>query len=181
LCMVNSEFELIEATARGDPQAFETLVKRYQNPLCNFIFRYLGDRYAAEDIAQEVFLRVYKAAPKFDPRGRVSSWIFKIAYNLSVNELKKRSIRNRISQYAKDQSLMSHQDSIDAAPRFELEQEMMGAIGKLPDEQRAALLLRVNEDLSYREISEVMGLSVQSVESLLFRARKGLKEMLKRK
>ncbi|MGP8219754.1 MAG: sigma-70 family RNA polymerase sigma factor [Limisphaerales bacterium] len=79
------EYELIKAIGAGDILAFEVLVKKYRDPVSNFIFKYMGDRFGAEDIAQEVFLRVYRAASEFEPRGKVSTWIFKIAYNLSLN------------------------------------------------------------------------------------------------
>lgn len=81
------DYELIRAIGAGDASAFEMLIERYRGPVLNFIFKYTGDRFGAEDIAQEVFLRVYRAAPGFEPRGRVGTWIFKIAYNLSINEV----------------------------------------------------------------------------------------------
>ena len=87
-CFQNDdEYKLIKAIGAGNVHAFEKLIKKYQNPVLNFIYRYMGDAFGAEDIAQEVFLRVYRAASEFEPRGKVSTWIFKIAYNLSVNEI----------------------------------------------------------------------------------------------
>jgi RNA polymerase sigma-70 factor, ECF subfamily len=180
--MVDSGFTLIKAIAQGDHQAFERLVKQHQNALYHFVYRYLGDRCAAEDITQEVFLRVYRAAPRFDPRARVSSWIFKIAYNLSMNELKR---RNRARDLSPDAASLTRKCALEASAesmsRHELEEELAGALDDLSEDQRAALLLRVNQELSYREIGEVLGVSVQSVESLLFRARRRLKQNLGKK
>jgi RNA polymerase sigma-70 factor, ECF subfamily len=88
--MEETEFDLIKATGFGDHRAFERLVRRYQNRLFDFICRYLGDQHAAEDILQEVFLRLYRAAPDFDARRRLSTWLFKVAYNLAMNEIKRR-------------------------------------------------------------------------------------------
>jgi len=80
--MVDPDAVLLEAVGRGEREAFESLIRQYQGRVVNFIARYLGDRYAAEDLAQEAFLRVYRAAPRFEPKTRVSTWIFRIAYNL---------------------------------------------------------------------------------------------------
>lgn len=179
--MPASDLDLIKEIKGGDYRAFELLVKRYQNPLFNFIFKYLGDRSAAEDLTQEVFMKIYRAAPQFQARAgaKVSTWIFKIAYNLSMNEMKRRkryqSFQDRLHNKAKE---IAGQRLSETTELRELEKEIMGALSQLPENQRAALLLRVNEGLSYREISEVLSVSIPSVEALVFRARKGLREHL---
>lgn len=171
--MRDPDFALVEATARGDRKAFETLVRRYQAPLLNFIFRYVGDRGTAEDLAQEVFLRVYRAAARFEARARVSTWIFKIAYNLCMNEVKRLSRVEALDPEAAGKLV--------APPSGrEAEMDVMAALGQLPEKQRAALLLRANEGLSYREIAEVLELTVPGVESLIFRARRNLKQALEK-
>lgn len=179
--MVDPEYDLIGAIAHGDGNAFERLVKRYQNPLYNFINRYLGDRQASEDLTQETFLRVYRAAARFEPRAKVTSWIFKIAYHLALNEIKRRS---RFLIYREDvsQSLAGAMagNPFEAAGLNEMKEEIAAAMAELPENQRAALLLRVDEGMSYREIGDVMGLSAAGVESLIFRARRRLKDTLKR-
>jgi len=169
------DYDLIRAVGAGDIPAFEMLIERYRGPVLNFIFKYTGDRFGAEDIAQEVFLRVYRAASEFEPRGKVSTWIFKIAYNLSVNEIVQRSRFCPMTEI--DDRGLEQAEPNDAA-RKELQQEVMDAIGQLPEKQRAALLLRVNEELSYAEIGAVLSTSISSVESLLFRARENLRKML---
>ncbi len=180
--MADHDFALIDATARGDPHAFESLVKRYQRPLLNFITRYIGDRSAAEDLTQEAFLRIYRAAPRFEAKTRVSTWVFRIAYNLVLTEMGRRSRQRRLSEALyRSREQGADEPSTDPSERFELEEEVMSALGRLPGNQRAALLLRINENLSYLEIGEVLGVGVQSVESLLFRARKSLRESLGRK
>src|ERR1035437_197697 len=169
--MADPEYALIKAIAGGDQEAFERLVKRYQNPLYNFVYRHLGNRALAEDITQETFLQIYRSASRFEPRARVSTWIFKIAFNLSLNESERQSrLRLRETQMT-DEHQYADGRSAAAVANFELEQQITGLLDRLPDRQRAALLLRVNEGLSYREIAEVLGLSVQGVESLIFRAR----------
>ena len=180
--MVDPDLKLIAAISRGDQEAFETLVKRYQAPLLNFIARYIGDRSMAEDITQEVFLRIYRAAPRFEAKTKVSTWVFLIAYNQAMTEIGRRKRRQNLWQAIRQNSeegverVSSHHTS-----GYELQEELASALGRLPENQRAALLLRVNEELSYREIAEVLGMSVQSVESLLFRARSSLKLHLDKK
>jgi RNA polymerase sigma-70 factor (ECF subfamily) len=169
------DYELIKAVGAGDIRAFETLIERYRGPVLNFIFKYTGDRFGAEDIAQEVFLRVYRAASGFEPRGKVATWIFKIAYNLAVNEIVQRS---RFCQVTDIDELGFEPAAPNDTARSELEQDVMGAVRQLPEKQRAALLLRVNEELSYAEIGSVLSTSISSVESLLFRARENLRKIL---
>jgi RNA polymerase sigma-70 factor (ECF subfamily) len=179
--MADHDFALLEATARGDTHAFESLVKRYQGPLLNFIARYIGDRAAAEDLTQEVFLRVYRAAPRFEPRTRVSTWIFRIAYNQVLSEMERRSRQKKLGEALwRNREQGAEEPFTDPSERLELEDEVTAALGRLPGNQRAALLLRINENLSYLEIGEVLGVGAQSVESLLFRARRSLKQHLGR-
>jgi len=168
-----SDLDLIKSLQGGDQQAFESLVERYQRPLFNFVFKYLRDYHTSEDIAQEAFLNIYRTAPKFEPRPgiRVSTWIFKIAYNLSLNEIK-RCKRYRIFQ---DELNLSYNEENTSSCQ-ELKDEMNEALAILPENQRAALMLRVNEEFSYKEISEILNISVSATESLIFRARTRLRE-----
>lgn len=146
----------------------------------NFIYRYVGDRFAAEDLAQEVFLRVYRSAAGFEPLGKVSTWIFKIAYNLSVNEiLRRKKLCNLPDTLGVVAEKRIEPEAPDSFEGNELREAMMDSIRLLPENQRAALLLRVNEELSYSEIGKVLSTSVSSVESLIFRARENLRKMLK--
>ncbi len=181
--MIDPEFDLIRAIAGGNEWAFEQLVRRYQNPVTTFIYRFIGDLYLAQDLAQEVFLRVFQAAPKFKPKAKVSSWIFKIAYNLSVNELRRRKrrddFRSEISAGNRDvlgRPLANHRSE---ARNRELEEQLMAAFGELPENQRAAMLLKLNENLSYLEIANILNVSVASVESLIFRARSRLRQLVR--
>lgn len=179
--MVDPEYDLIDAIAHRDGKAFERLVKRYQNPLFSFIRRCVEDRQTAEDLTQEVFLRVYRSAGRFEPRARVSAWIFRIAYNLAVNEVKR---RKRFLTFREESANIPEEfpegGPFGSARLDEMKQEIAAAMDELPHNQRAALLLRVDEGLSYREIADVMGLSVSGVESLIYRARTHLKKTLGR-
>jgi len=174
--IIDTEHKLIEAVGKGDAAAFETLIKRYRNSVVNFIYRYVGDRYSAEDLAQEVFLRVYSSAAGFEPKGKVSTWVFKIAYNLSLNEISRRNkIRLLCDTKTGNGVEPVAQDSFECE---ELRESMMDHIRCLPEKQKAALLLRVNEELSYAEIANILSSSVSGVESLIFRARENLRKML---
>jgi RNA polymerase sigma-70 factor, ECF subfamily len=179
--MEDSEFDLIRAIAGGDETAFEKFVRRYQNPVITFIYRYVGDFHTAQDLTQEVFLRVFSAAPRFKPTAKVSNWVFRIAYNLASNELKHR--RRLVGAHARLAAEGRHflggpPANLKEAKNRELEERLMAAVGELPENQRAAFLLKVNEGLSYLEISSVLGVSVSSVESLIFRARSRLKQLV---
>jgi len=177
--MVDPDSALIEAIGRGDHEAFESLVKKYQGPLLNFIARYVGDRSMAEDITQEVLLRIYRAAPRFQAKTKVSTWIFHIAYNQALTEIGRRKKRRNLWQ-ALYRSREKASEELLAEPleRYDQTEEILAVLGCLPENQKAALLLRISENLSYREIAGILGVSVQSVESLLFRARTGLKRHL---
>jgi RNA polymerase sigma factor, sigma-70 family len=179
--MVDPDLELVEAIGRGDQEAFERLVKRYQGPLVNFIAKF-GDRCLAEDVTQEVFLRIYRAAPRFQARAKVSTWIFQIAYNQALTEISRRKRNHNLSETLYQNREESTEGPLSGpAEHYELEEEIMSVLGRLPGNQRAALLLRTNEGLSYREIGAILGVSVQSVESLLFRARTSLKQYFNKK
>jgi RNA polymerase sigma-70 factor (ECF subfamily) len=169
--------QLIIAIQAGNQKAYEHLVQRYQNPLFNFIYRYVGDASTAEDLTQEVFLNIWRAAPRFESRGKVSTWIFKIAYNLSMNEIKRRRRYQKFYQCLYDK-MRSESVFSEHRKAIELEDEIMQALAQLPENQRAALLLRVNDGFSYREISDILNVSLASVESLIFRARRQLKNLV---
>lgn len=181
--MEGSDYKLIQAIGEGNREAFEQLVKQYQKSLFNFIYRYVGERGAAEDLTQEVFLRVFLAAKRFEtrPGASVSSWIYRIAYHLSLNEIKRRERFFRMSNHFEDtRPGEGERSSADLMEAKALRQTVLSALQLLPENQRAALLLRVNEGLSYQEISEVIGVSLSSVESLLFRARQALRRHLEK-
>jgi RNA polymerase sigma-70 factor, ECF subfamily len=179
--MEQGDFNLVEAAGAGDHQAYEFLVRKYQRSVFNFVYRILGDRHAAEDVLQEVFWALYRAAPRFEARAQVSTWLFKIAYNLSLNEIKRRNrflnLHEALRAYPCTEIGPSALSSLEAS---ELEEEMTTALNRLPENQKSALLLRVSEELSYAEISEILSVSISSAESLIFRARTRLRQLLKK-
>jgi RNA polymerase sigma-70 factor (ECF subfamily) len=175
----DQDVEVVQAIAGGDHLAFKQLVERYHGRLFNFLYRYLRDRQAAEDVTQEVFLKIYQAAPRFKPHGRVRTWVFTIAYNLAMNELRRRRRREVLGLLlGEGQGSVTIQPP-DPSERLELEEMVTKALAVLADNQRAALLLRVRDDLSYQEIGEILGISRAGVESLLFRARDRVRRLLR--
>ena len=165
----------------GDSKAFEELVHKHRRNVLNLVYRYLGDAAAAEDAAQEVFVKVYRARNKYDPTGKFSTWLYRITANHCINLIRARKARPTVSEPIVD--LVEHPgtEHPDAAiQREELRSAVKNAIASLPPQQRLAVLLARFEDLSHNEISDAMGLSLNAVKSLLFRAKENLQELLKK-
>ncbi|MDX2081529.1 MAG: sigma-70 family RNA polymerase sigma factor [Terrimicrobiaceae bacterium] len=170
----------------GDEDAFETLVERHQYRVIGTIAKMLGGESDAEDLAQQVFIRVWQSAPRYEPGAKFTTWLLTITRNLVFNECRRRG-RARLVPFETDDEF-GPRDRPDPQTRtaaehsveHELEQAIEQAIAALPEQQRLALVLRRYEDLAYEEIAEVLHVSVPSVKSLLFRARTELKERLAR-
>lgn len=168
--------ELAAAIAAGDAEAFEQLVRKYERPVLSTIYRYVGDRVAAEDIAQEVFLKVWRRAKSFGGRSSFSTWLYRVVVNQCLNFRRKRA---RAKSVPLDESLMQRDPDLDEQLDGERKAAAVrAAVDELPGRQRMALILSTFEGRSYREIAEIMKTSTSSVESLIFRARRALREKL---
>ena len=171
--------------AGGDTSAFEQLVERHQALVGGTVARMLGSNSDVEDIAQQVFIRVWKSAGRYVARAKFTTWLLKITRNLVFNEMRRAKrhphLPVQIEPEAEEIPLKDEQAiAPDAALlQTELQQAIEKAITLLPDSQRMALVLRRYEELSYEEIADVLDLSVPAVKSLLFRARTELRERLK--
>jgi len=186
-----SDTQLMLNFKSGDIPAFEELIKRYKKSVINIIYRFLGDRDEAEDLALEVFLRVYKSVKRYRIEAKFSTWLYKIAVNLSLSELKKRRKHFSISLNAPittdkggPRELIDELVDLSPSPEKILEEKernflIKKAIGLLPPEQRMVIILQIYEGLSYKEISKTLDCSVKSVESKLYRARISLKKRLR--
>src|SRR5205809_2231490 len=180
------DVRLMRLVGRGDTSAFEELVKRHQVLVAGTVARMLGSNSDVEDIAQQVFIRVWKSARRYVPRAKFTTWLLKITRNLVFNELRRTKRRAQVpleSEASADEPALK--DESNPAPdasllEVELRKAIEEAIMHLPETQRMAMVLRRYEQLSYEQIAEVLDLSVPAVKSVLFRARTELRSRLSR-
>ncbi len=179
---------LMTAAAGGDEAAFRVLVERWERRVLAFLFRSLGSSEDAADFAQETFLRLYRAAPDYIPRGRFAPFLFRIAGNLARNEIRRRGVRRLLNWGAgareDEESGALRVEAPDADrpdvswARAHEAQRVRRALLALPERQRIAVTLKRFEGLTQEEIAEAMGISVGAVESLLVRGMAALRKGL---
>jgi RNA polymerase sigma-70 factor, ECF subfamily len=180
------DVRLMQLVSAGETVAFEKLVERHQRLVVGTAARMLGSNSDVEDIAQQVFVRVWKSAKRYVPRAKFTTWLLKITRNLVFNELRRRSRHAQFPlQTEPEDEERPVRDEHAMAPdasllEQELQQAIETAITQLPESQRLAVVLRRYDDLSYEEIAEVLDQSVPAVKSLLFRARSELRIRLSR-
>jgi RNA polymerase sigma-70 factor, ECF subfamily len=179
--MARSDVQLMLGVRAGDEVSFELLLRRYRIPLVNFLFRMVRDTAQAEDLAQEVFLRVYRARKDYAPSAKFTTWFFRIATNLALNSI--RDGRHRQMDVSIDQTVddgeqeQARIDVADKTPDVEhrlLERDRAAmirhAVDALPDKQRAAVLLHKYQEMDYSDIARALDCSESALKSLLFRA-----------
>ena len=180
---------LMRRVKEGDERAFRELVDLHRHAVIGTCTRMLGNAADAHDVAQLVFLRIWKAAPRYEPSAKFTTWMFTILRNLVFNETRRRSRKPTVSldePLGGDGEGAASRDVADpAAPtpaearlRMELEEAIDAAISRLPEQQRLAVVLRRYEDMAYEDIAAALGTTVPAVKSLLFRARTQLRELL---
>jgi RNA polymerase sigma-70 factor (ECF subfamily) len=182
--------ELMLRVKRGDREAFRELVEKYKQPVMNFVYRSLRDETEAEDLAQNVFLQVYKSRDRYERTAKFSTWLFTIARNLCLNEIRRRARHPAESleeKHTENDELPARQYEDksmtlpdEGALQGELAVKIDEALSQLPENQRTAILLCRQEELSYEEIARVLGCSLSATKSLIHRGREVLKEKLKR-
>ena len=178
------DYALMERIGAGDHQAFRELVERHQDAVVGTVAKMLGNPHDAEDIAQQVFLRIWRNARHYRPDAKFTTWLFTITRNLVFNETRRRSRKKEVSADEREEnSHLAIADSPEHRPdqeilQVELRQAVDAAIAALPDTQRMAVILRRYEQVPYEEIAVILKLSVPAVKSLLFRARTTLRESL---
>jgi RNA polymerase sigma-70 factor (ECF subfamily) len=184
------DHQLLAATLTGDETAFAELTRRYRNQITNYVYRMLNDYDRAVDLAQETFVRVYMSAERYQATYSFSTYIYRIAHNLAISELRQRKRRRLIPlpTFFSDKDSEEMEVEIEDRKQVMADDAMIGderqravarAIASLPEKYRAALVLCHLEDKSYEEISEVLGLPVGTVKSRINRARNLLKEKLR--
>ncbi|CCZ10680.1 MULTISPECIES: RNA polymerase sigma factor [Culturomica] len=174
----------LKAIREGDEKAFKELVNKYKAKIVNTCYAFVHNREDAEDLAQEVFISFYQSIGKFRGECSVSTWLHRIAVNLCIDYRK--SLRGRIKKInVEEWNLKTEPSSEDPLAWEHLAEDetktlLHQAVDSLPKRQRTALILSKYENLSYQQIADVMGISVSSVESLLFRAKNNLEKIFKR-
>jgi RNA polymerase sigma-70 factor, ECF subfamily len=181
--MARTDVQLMLDVKAGDEQSFALLLHRYRTPLVNFLYRMVRNREQAEDLAQEVFIRVYRARADYVPSAKFTTWLFRIATNLALNSV--RDTRHQRMEVSLDAPVKVDSEEGDERPLDvaeknpnieehlvqEAQRDMIRhAIDKLPEKQRAAVLLHKYQDLDYGEISKILSCSESALKSLLFRA-----------
>jgi RNA polymerase sigma-70 factor (ECF subfamily) len=183
--------ELMLRFKAGDLTAFETLFERYSSPLINFAFRFVHNREVAEEIAQDIFLRVYDAAGSYRPEARFTTWLYRIATNACLNEVRRprfRMIHHSLDSPPSgdpDATIPDIADRAAVSPdvcleRQDISQAMRQALSDLPEKQRLAFILNKYQELSYAEVASVLHISEKAVKSLIHRAKETLAVRLKR-
>ncbi len=178
------DLALMERIGAGDHEAFRQLVEIHQHAVMGTVAKMLGNASDAQDIAQQVFLRIWRHAKRYRPDAKFTTYLFTITRNLVFNETRRRGRKKEVSSDQREENT-SHRlaEQPDRQPdaellQRELQQAVDTAIAGLPESQRLAVVLRRYEQLTYEEIAQVLDLSVSAVKSLLFRARTSLRESL---
>lgn len=175
--------ELMRRLAADDLNAMDVLMERYEESVLNAIYWSIGDRHRAEELAQEVFVAIFRQRARYRPRAKFTTWLFRIVRNRCLNEL-----RDRKRAY---EHLAPSPDAFDDLPErrstspdlqaqdAETQQALRNALEALPENQRSAFVLSKIEGLSYQETAETLGITVSACESLIHRARLNLRDMLR--
>jgi len=180
--------QLMQKAGSGNRAAFKELVKKHQGTVTGIIYRYTGNHNEAEDLAQDIFLKIYKAASSYLPRAQFKTWLYKVVANHCLNFF--RSQKRKAIITSLDQPLsedynphIQRTDEQKKQPEIILQQQelqiaLKRALSELPERQRMAIILHRFEGLSYKEVATILGASLSAVESLIFRAMNNLKEKL---
>ena len=178
---MSDDWQLLARTAEGDDDAFRVIVERHQERLVRLCQRLLNDREEALDAAQEVFIKAYQKAGKLKPKGELFTWLYRVATNHCLNKIRRRRIIRflPIGESASDETYSIEPVNESPGPETELVAKerwraTQNAIAKLPESQRAVLVLAKFEGLSYRQIAETLEITEGAVESRLFRAMRNL-------
>jgi len=178
----DTDKELVRRVQKGDRHAFDLLFSRYQHKILNLVSRYLRDREDVEDVAQEAFIKAFRALPRFRGESAFYTWLYRIAINTAKNHIVARSRRPpgvdvdvEDAEFMEGTDALRESESPEAAlARDELSAEIDLAISQLPDDLRSAVTLREFDGLTYEQIAEIMDCPVGTVRSRIFRAREAI-------
>ena len=167
--------EAVEACQRGEREAFDPLVERYQRDIYRICYRYVNDPQDANDMAQEVFLKAYKAIGRFRGDSSFSTWLYRIAVNTCLNF---RSTRRPEGEELSDAVADGRRGALDLLEQEERADRVRAAVSRLPEKQRATLILKIYHELTHEEVAGIVGASVGTVKANLFHALGNLRKML---
>lgn len=170
----DSDRALVKRCLRGDARALATVVEKYQRPLFNAAYRILGNREDAADATQASFLKAFEHLDSYDPKYKFFSWIYRIAVNESINQLK----RNRKHQPLAESTVAAGQGPYSSAEDGDLRHWIQDGLMALSEDYRTVIVLRHYSDFSYREISDILKIPEKTVKSRLYSARQSMKERL---
>ena len=185
--MAKSDEALMLQLQAGDLRSFDTLVKRWEKPLLNYCYRMVNDIALAEDLRQEVFLRIYRSAKKYRATAQFSTWMYRIATNLCLDTLVKQKYRKEIpmTSYLEseseglDERLIDPSDAPDAAVvKKETERHVRSALVRLPEDQRVVVIMRHYNGMKFREIAEILECPISTVKSRMAAGMTRLSQML---
>ncbi len=178
-----TDIELIASAMRGREAGFEELVRRYQRPITNYVFRMLNDYDSSLDVTQEVFIKVYNSLSKYSSEYKFSTWLYRIAHNAAIDHIRRKSPNQQSLEAEKgDGSYQLQLECPNPTPEQERERsewrtEIAAVVKCLPAAYRELILLRHSQDLSYDEIAEITNLPLGTVKNRLFRAREMMREI----
>ncbi len=173
---LDDDFSLIKRFIEGDESTFNTLVQRHKEKVRNIIYLTIGNHDLVDDIGQEVFLTIYKNLNNFRFESQFTTWLYRITVNKCKDHLRKMKIRNIFSPIKESEEELGYNPTPDDS---DIKEIVQNAIAKLPDKLRVPLLLKDIEGLSYQEIAESVQCEIGTVKSRIFRAREGLRDILK--
>ena len=179
----HTDLQLVQRLPAGDDDAFDELMRRYRLPVVNFVYRLLGSADEADDIAQEVFVRLYRNAGSYRPPTKFSTWLFSVARNASMDRLRWRKrhpqeLLEAMEEASGVTSAVAPGGVGEEVHAREIGRQVAVAVGALPEDQRTALVLAEYHGLAYEEIAQIMNCSLKSVEARLYRAKRTLRKRL---
>lgn len=181
---MESDIELMTRAKSGDDSAFTDLMRRHYKGLVNYIYRFTNNRETSEDLAQEVFLRVYRSAKTYKPQAKFSTWLYKIATNLCFTNVKAKRREHIVSLDEMQENTGDIKDSKSENAdhviyRKQIKEAIFKALESLPEKERVSIILCKYEELPYEEVAEVLGCTVGAVKTYVYRGRMRLIEKLK--
>lgn len=181
---MENDIELMVRVKAGDDSAFTELMRRHYKGVVNYIYKFTNNRETSEDLAQEVFLRTYRSAKRYEPQAKFSTWLYKIATNLCLTEVKNRGKEHNMSldeiqENVGDLPDANSENAYDFMFRKEIKDSIFEAMKSLPERERIAIILCKYEETPYEEVAEIIGCTTGAVKAYVHRGRMKLIEKLK--